>query len=494
MLDGRRTARSRSPLVLVVALLIANGCTLGDDGSATPSIDTNPAPGAAFSEPERLVSQDGFLRVDLKVTQDEVQIAGQSVRGRTYDSGFVAPTIVVRPGDRLEVVLENQLPEPTNLHFHGFHVTPQGNSDNVFRTVDTAQTDTYVLNIPPDHEPGLYWYHAHLHGISEGQVFGGLSGMLIVEGLTELLPAGLQGIEQRYFALRDYQVEDGEIPPVNIDSGAPTTRVVNGLINPRLLIAPGETQLWHFANIGADIWYDLQLEGHTFAVVAEDAFPVWDVWEADHLILPPGKRYEVLVQGAEAGTYRLETLAFDQGSAGDQYPEATLATLTSDGDVLVPAALPTSMFPDGDLRELPVSGERRYVFTEDDATNKFFINGEAFDPARTDADPIVGTVERWTLVNETQEQHPFHIHVNDFQVVSIDGEPYEAHGRQDTVPLPVDSTVVILNPFEDFTGKFVFHCHILAHEDLGMMAVVDVLNEDGESEAGPTEHLHPDVP
>ncbi|MGZ8566980.1 MAG: multicopper oxidase family protein [Actinomycetota bacterium] len=474
----------RSALVVVVI----GSCTFGD-GTASPSIDTNPTPGPAFSEPQRLVSEGGSLEVDLKVTQGGVEIDGESVRGRIYNGTFGGPSIVVRPGDRLEVTLANQLPEPTNLHFHGFHVSPQGKSDNVFRTVDTAQTDEYVLDIPSDHEPGLYWYHAHLHGISEGQVFGGLSGMLIVEGLTELLPADLQGIEQRYFALRDVQVEDGQVPQVNIDSGAPTTRLVNGLVNPRLQIAPGETQLWHFANIGADIWYDLQLEGHTFQVVAEDASPVWAVWEADHLILPPGKRYEVLVQGGPADTYRLETLAYDQGKAGDQYPEATLATLTSEGDAVTPAAMPDGLVPFEDLGDLPIAGERRFVFQEDDATNKFSINGVAFDPARTDADPIVGTVERWVLVNDTEEQHPFHIHVNDFQVESINGEPYDARGRQDTVALPVGGTVVILNPFEDFTGKFVFHCHILAHEDLGMMAVVDVLNEDGESEAGPA-HEH----
>jgi FtsP/CotA-like multicopper oxidase with cupredoxin domain len=88
-------------------------------------------------------------------------------------------------------------------------------------------------------------------------------------------------------------------------------------------------------------------------------------------------------------------------------------------------------------------------------------------------------------VNETDEQHPFRIHVNDFMVESINGQPYDANGLQDTVPLPVRGRVVIVNPFDDFTGKFVFHCHILAHEDLGMMAVVDVLNADGQSESGP---------
>ena len=87
----------------------------------------------------------------------------------------------------------------------------------------------------------------------------------------------------------------------------------------------------------------------------------------------------------------------------------------------------------------------------------------------------LGTVEEWTLTNTSDEQHPFHIHVNDFQVISIGGKPYDAHGLQDTVRLEPKQDVVIRTRFTDFTGKFVFHCHILNHEDLGMMAVVEVV-------------------
>ena len=86
----------------------------------------------------------------------------------------------------------------------------------------------------------------------------------------------------------------------------------------------------------------------------------------------------------------------------------------------------------------------------------------------------LGTLEEWTVRNTSKELHPFHIHVNDFQVISVNGRPYDAHGWQDTVPLPIGGEVVMRMQFNDFTGKYVFHCHILAHEDNGMMAVVDV--------------------
>ena len=114
-------------------------------------------------------------------------------------------------------------------------------------------------------------------------------------------------------------------------------------VNPSLSIAPGETQLWRLANIGADIWYEVSLEGHPFHVVGEDANPVWQTWSAESLVLPPGKRFDVLVQGASAGTYILRTLDYDQG--GDHYPDTTLATLTVEGTPSRRPTLPTSLMP-----------------------------------------------------------------------------------------------------------------------------------------------------
>jgi suppressor of ftsI len=91
-------------------------------------------------------------------------------------------------------------------------------------------------------------------------------------------------------------------------------------------------------------------------------------------------------------------------------------------------------------------------------------------------EPRLGTTEQWTVRNTSHEQHPFHIHQDDFQVMSINGRPYNANGQQDTIALPYNGgQVVIRDRFETFTGKFVYHCHILKHEDKGMMLVVDVV-------------------
>jgi suppressor of ftsI len=513
--SGRSRGAWRRRLVSVSVLLVGTLLlTLGAYGALQqPTIASSRSVAGVAGDNTRPVSftqgraqgggQGRVVRHTLVADEQEFQIGSKRVRGMGYNGRYVGPTLHLRPGDTLDLTLVNHLNEGTNLHFHGMHVSPTGLSDNIFRRVAAGQTARYVVKLPLDVDPGLYWYHSHQHshtkpsaGLSEAQVFGGLSGLIVVDGLPGLLPAHLRGVPDKTFALKDFQDHNGAIPTTNIDSNAPTNRTVNGQFNPRIDIKPGETQLWRFANIGADIWYDLQLQGHTFHVVAQDANPVWTVWAADHLVLPPGSRFEVLVQGAKAGTYPLITRAYSTGPGGDQYPETRLATVASAGQAQRPAALPTGLVPKtvrwGYLADQPIARQRTTTFMErpnqpDPGT--YFIDNKQFNPNRVDAAPELGTTEQWTIRNTSDEQHPFHIHVDDVQVMSINGKPYNANSQQDTVALPDNGgQVVVRGQFHDFTGKFVYHCHILNHEDLGMMLVVDVLGPDGRnaSQAGRT--------
>jgi FtsP/CotA-like multicopper oxidase with cupredoxin domain len=300
-----------------------------------------------------------------------------------------------------------------------------------------------------------------------------MSGVIVIDGLQEKLPPDLQGIDEHLFALKDYQLDEaGAILRENVPRD-PTTRTINGQINPALTMAPGETQLWRLANVGAELFYQLRLDGHAFHVIAEDGNPVWDVRTADALVLPPGKRFDVLVQASEAGSYTFETITYDQGN--HVYPEVQLAMLTVEGTAQSQVSLPATVAPDRDLDSAEIATERDIVFNDVDDDPIFEVNGQQFDPNRIDELVQLGTVEEWTIRNVTAEQHPFHLHVNDFQVVSINGQPYNAAGLQDLVILPVGGEVVIRAPFMDYAGKFVFHCHILFHEDHGMMAVVEVV-------------------
>jgi len=295
-----------------------------------------------------------------------------------------------------------------------------------------------------------------------------------VDGLAERLPRALRQVPDRVLALKDLQVRDGAIVDENIDSGAPTTRTVNGLVDPLLQARTNQTQLLRLANISADIWYRLRLDGAPFSVIAEDANPVGRVWTARELILPPGKRYDVLVRWPRPGTYRLRTLRFSTGPSGDTYPERRLATVRVAGAPLADVPWPRSLGPLPRYQRDRVRRVRHLIFNENAAGTKFFINGRQFDSTRINEVVKLGSTEEWVIRNAAHEQHPFHIHVNDFQVISIDGKPYRARGLQDTVPLPVKGTVRIRMRFRNFLGPYVYHCHILAHEDAGMMGIVDV--------------------
>ena len=193
--------------------------------------------------PPELISQNGLLEATFNVQPTTFNVAGAEVQGYAYQGQFIGPTLRVQPGDTVRVRLRNGLKEPTNLHSHGMFVSPIGISDNVLRVMKAGSTNEFVLDLPDDVEPGTYWYHAHLHGRVEEQVFAGLSGVFIVDGLQDRLPPELQDVPERVMAIKDLQVKDGAIVRSNIDSNAPTTRTVNGQVNPILTAETNRTQL-----------------------------------------------------------------------------------------------------------------------------------------------------------------------------------------------------------------------------------------------------------
>lgn len=447
-----------------------------------------PISGLELTQPEQLHAQGGVLRVTLDAERKTISVSDSQVVAQPLKGQLVGPTLHVRPGETIEVIFRNATPETTNIHYHGLHVSPKGHSDNVFRTFRPGTTVRSKVTLPKTHSPGTYWYHAHFHGLTEPQVMGGMSGLIVVEGLERLLPKPLRAIPQRQIAIRDLQTSSTQpgwaaLSASDIDPSSPSTRLVNGLLAPRTTLRSGETQLWRLANIGSDLFYDVQLEGHRLSVLAEDGSPAWRVRTVDHLVMPPGKRFDVLVEGGAAGTHQLRTLAYPQ-EGFELLPQVDLMSVeVLPGEPLTPPPVPVPRrldTPAGPITDRPVARKREFTFSF--GTGKAFtalINGEVFDPTKTNVAPIVNTVEEWTLRNDSDEEHPFHIHVNDFQVMSVNGKPYRARNLQDVVTIPKKEhgkpgEVVIRIPFDHFTGHFVFHCHILGHEDAGMMMTVQV--------------------
>jgi FtsP/CotA-like multicopper oxidase with cupredoxin domain len=402
----------------------------------------------------------------------------------------------------------------TNLHFHGLHVTPLTRNfhgspvfgDNVLLNLPPGKSH-FRFRIPADHDQGTFWYHAHRHGCTDDQVFRGLAGLLLIGDSRRTLPVRFRHVRTRSIALRDIQAvpfKGGWAIPNDHDWGNenPTQRTVNGLVNPTIDIRPGETQLWRIADTSAAVWYRVALldtgpkvkqpsppapgsPQDEFMVIAADGNPATRPQRLRSVVLGPGHRVDILVRAPAAGEQRvLSTLPFDQGRL--TFPELPLATVNVGG----PRA--PDLRPPGQLKPLPKLPRKRgpartFTFSFEERPNTdpggsfAFINGLPFDPNRVDANPRLGTTERWTLVNRSSEWHPFHIHQDDFRVVSVNGKRVtRPPGDQDVVGLPpvsaggVPGRVVIDMPFTNFRGKFVFHCHILDHEDGGMMALVNV--------------------
>jgi suppressor of ftsI len=533
--------RRAVPALAVTASLAATAlagvwvgtASAGDPDPTTQSQEQGMVSGRPLQDPVDAASSPGTaLTVTLDAAGARLDVAGRPVWGEAYNGTFIAPTIHVRPGSQVTVVLVNHLPVATNLHFHGLHVSPSADSDNSFLCAEPGATLTYHLAIPADHPQGTYWYHSHAMGTSctapgsydmagmddmadmpapaatapaagttpgetpgfvpgdvENQIFAGMSGALLVGDDRSLLPPPLRGVTAHTLVLKDVQLDPAGAITQNtatteIDSDAPTVRLVDGQLRPVIAMRPHETQLWRLVNAGADIFYDLALDGSRFTVIGQDGVPVSRVTTAGSLLLPPGARYDVLVTAGALGT-TLRTLAYGNGPDGDSYPDTVLASVAVGGRPARPAPPVTGALPTApaDLAGAPVATRRTVELTEDEPNGRFFIDGRQFTMdagSIFDTPAHLGTVEEWTLVNRSGEDHPFHLHATAFQVVSVGGVPSPYTHDQDVMAVPhqvgdVPGEVVIRIAFRDHPGRYMFHCHIAAHEDNGMMSYIDVV-------------------
>jgi len=425
-----------------------------------------------FSEPPVVTATGGVLRITLSAKRSMITVGGHRTMVETYNDRYVPSTLRVRPGDTIRIRLANALAEPTNLHTHGLTVSPAGNSDNIFLGIRPGAFRDYEIPIPTNHPAGLFWYHPHPHGHSDAQTRNAMSGALIVDGLLDPFPA-LRRVRERLLLLKDLQVENGKVSLTHI--GQNTIRTVNGIVDPVIVMRPGETELWRIGNIGADLYYSLGLDGHVFQLVARDGQRRSRIATSDSVRLSPGARAEVLVTAGAPGVYQLRTRDIDTGPGGNQYKGTVLATLRVEGNRTTHAALPAELLPVEDLRG-KVTNRRTIVYTESSDGNTFFIDGKAFDMSRTDIRVKLGAVEEWTIQNKADELHTFHIHQGPFQVTEINGVAQPTDDHRDIVDVPIGGEVKVIIPFTNplILGRFVYHCHILSHEDKGMMGTIEV--------------------
>ncbi|MGA7520857.1 MAG: multicopper oxidase domain-containing protein [Acidobacteriaceae bacterium] len=501
--------------------------------------------GSTVSDPPILQSQNGVLEVTIGYytvtdSQDLVRYC------YVTSNGLEAPTLVVNPGDKLIIHFTNDLPAAassasdsmasmrmslsnegatisnpcngvmgtnvTNIHFHGTDIAPVCGQDEVIHTlIQPGQSFDYNVTIPTTEPPGLYWYHPHPHGISEGQVQGGATGALIVEGIQNVYPS-LAGMPTRTFVIRDQNLPVSETNGNNIpawDLSINYVPVTYPSYTPAVIqTPPGERELWRVANTAADTILNLQYvvngTAEPMQVYSIDGYPMSSGGASSEttIQLGPGARAEFVVTTPNVGdTAQLITQYQNTGPDGDYDPTRPIANIVSQSDALAPAQIPSSVEPANTtlfqgLANLTPVAHRNLYFSEvlqnpadPDSPTTFYITEEGQTPAifTMNQQPNIvvhaGTVEDWTIQNRAQEDHVFHIHQLHFQVLDVDGQPVNDPALRDTYDIPYWSgsgpyhSITVRMDFSDpnIVGTFVYHCHILEHEDGGMMGEIEVL-------------------
>ncbi len=471
-----------------------------DGGATTRGVPRAPfARGEALTEPEVRGSASGELRTILRAGYAYKDIGGYRLWLRSYEGSIPGPTLRVRPGDVLRIRLVNDLPpnpdpvpvdmslphhfNTTNFHFHGAHVSPSENADNVFRSMEPGQSYEIEIAIPHDHPRGTYWYHPHHHGSADVQMTSGMAGVVVVEGDFDDVPE-IAGAAERVLILNEVLFDyRGTIESYDTvwPEAVPRFLSVNGQREPTIRMRPGEVQRWRIVHTGHEDNLRVALEKHALHAIAFDGIRRQHIDRLDDLLIAPGQRADVLVQAGPAGTYTLAAIANDQGYAS---PVGPIASVAIEGEPL-PMPLPATLGsgPYGTIGDEEVTNRRRITLNAAEpefppAGNyqefTYFVCGRRFDPNRVGQRVQLGAVEEWTVVNEQNADHVFHIHTNPFQMVAINGEPLAVRDWRDTAVVPRQGNITFRTRFLDFTGRFVHHCHMMNHEELGMMEVVEV--------------------
>ena len=453
-------------ILLSIAMVSACGCT-------QRRADDRP-----FVDPVTLFSRDGKLHIDLVAASAVYTIEGHRFQGTVYNGRYMPPLWRVHAGDIVTVTLHNHLPQETNLHFHGLGVSPLNNGDNVFLHIAPGQTFTYEIKIPEKHV-GLFWYHPHAHGDVDRQIIGGMSGGIVVAGSERLYPF-LKGLTERILLLKHHPIGRADYEELV---------TVNGIVAPIIPIRPGEAQFWQIGNIGADRFLRLKIDGMPFYLIGRDGYFVPRPIRMQEIILGPGQRFSAIVVGGQAGRYAFKSVEFKFDERQPPLPEVDLGTVVSRGpprDVAAEEAKVSAQRVDQPLyvdalRSSPIANRRTFAFSVNQQKTAFFINDQVFDENRTDVTVKLGDTEEWTILNKDSQYHDFHIHQTGFLVTEVNGAPADFDGLRDTFSVPPAQNgkpgeAKLIVPFTnpEILGRFVFHCHVVKHEDKGMMMTVEV--------------------
>ena len=396
-------------------------------------------------------------------------IKGKPTDFWAYNDSIPGPTIEVYEGDTVEITLDNQLPQPTTIHWHGILV-PADQDGNPQDEVQSGTKRTYKFTIP-EGTAGTYWYHPHGHNTVAEQAYRGLAGVFIVKSKTDPYAK----FTQQNWLFSDLKLKaNGKIAENTFNDWMNGREgqflLMNGALKPTVNITePTRVRIW---NACSAKFLNLSLADAKVYIIATDGGFLENPQEIQKLLLTPGERAELLIVPTKTGTVALKSLAYDRGKMGmvPADPDMDIATVNLQKSASV--TLPKN------IRQLPVyekpSIKRLIEYTEVMNHNQmlFLVNGKMHDMNHNDVTVKAGEVEEWIIFNNSHMDHNFHIHGTQFLVIEHDyneqkSKP-EINGFKDTVNLRPYEKVTI-RFVQDEKGLRMYHCHIFEHETLGMM-------------------------
>jgi FtsP/CotA-like multicopper oxidase with cupredoxin domain len=453
----------------------------------------DPPPGAAFRDPVTATNESqapGIVEVSLDLRRTLVDLNGTPANLMLYNGSLPGPTIRVRRGDVLRVHLRNSLPftternllgferNHTNLHTHGWHVSPREPADAAHLDIPAGGSYDYEYDLQNLDPGALSFYHTHKHGLVAEQHWAGAAGVLVAEDDNDLLAP----YETHIMMLKDFAMSGSEPTAYTMMSDYMHGKegdivAVNGQVNPILAARPGQVQRWRIVNASNARFYKLSLEGHSLNLIGTDGGPIDRPYPLSSILLSPGERLDLLVKASNAtGSYKLLSLPYSR-RGNMSSAQITLLTLACAGDP-IDQTLPSLIDPEAMRMDMDTTMLPRRTLRLSMAMGRGYINGLDFDVAPYTIMSNVDMPEVWEIVNDSDMDHPFHQHVNEAQVLAITGGDADYARTYTTLPawkdvviVPRRGRVTLLVPVQHYTGMTMFHCHILEHEDIGMMGM-----------------------
>jgi FtsP/CotA-like multicopper oxidase with cupredoxin domain len=415
---------------------------------------------------------EGISEFEISVQEGETEfIPGQTTPTLGYNGSYLGPVIRVSRGDEVRMHVRNELSDETSVHWHGLEV--EGTADGGPHQV-IPENGTWEPVFSIDQPAATLWFHPHVIGTTAIQVYYGLAGLLIVEdeNAKSLNLPDEYGVNDIPLIIQDRSfTEDGSFLYYdNMMDGAYGDHImVNGAITPYLDVDQVKMR-FRIVNGANARNFDLRLSDRSaFLQIASDGGLLESPLESDALFITPGERAEIIVDFSkykngdvlELMSDGERVMSFRVGDEAEDFTE-------------IPEKLAEIERMDPDL----VTGFKSIEL--DGMGHMVTLNGRQFDMDRIDDDVAEGELEIWEIrTNRSMMMgspgHPFHIHGTQFQVLSRDGEePYlNEKGWKDTIFVNSGETVRIIVRFR-FKGLFMYHCHILEHEEAGMMGQLEV--------------------